>query len=154
MALEPLETAEAGGYPGCQQISVFLENRVGQLLRLTRLFDGLEVRILGLSVDNSVDCAVVRMVVDDPDTAYQMLRDVGFATSQTEVLVVELPPGKSAILTISRALIRGEVNIDYLYPLISSANRPACMAIHVDNLPAAEATLRKQKFRVLSQEEL
>jgi hypothetical protein len=70
------------------------------------------------------------------------------------VLVVELPQGKAGIMTISRALISGEVNINYLYPLIATNSQPACMAIHVDNLSAGEATLRRQKFRVLTQDEL
>lgn len=154
MAIEPLDTAHAGDFVGCQQLSVFLENRLGQLLRLTRVFDGQDVSILGLSVESGVDCAIVRMMVDDPDAAYQMLTDVGFAVSTCEVLVVELPPGKRGIMTIAHALIAGEVNINYIYPLIAADARPACMAIHVDNLALGADTLIKQRFRVLDQNEL
>jgi hypothetical protein len=154
MALEPLDTAEGANYNGCQQLSIFLENRVGQLLRLTRLFDGEPVHILGLTVDSAVDCAICRMIVDDCDRAYQVLIDAGFAVSPTDVVVVEMPHGPRGIMVISRALINGEVNINYIYPLIASDTRPACLAIQVDNLSQAAATLTRSNFRVLDQHEL
>lgn len=154
MALEPLDTAEGAHYNGCMQLSIFLENRVGQLLRLTRLFEGETIHILGLSVTSAVDCAIVRMMVDDPDAAYRLLIDHGFPVSPSDIVVVELPPGPRGIMTISRALISGEVNINYLYPLIATDHRSACLAIQVDNLGQAAIALHKAKFRVLDQDEL
>jgi hypothetical protein len=154
MALEPLDTAEGAHYNGCMQLSIFLENRVGQLLRLTRLFDGEPIHILGLSVANAVDCAIVRMMVDDPDAAYRLLIDHGFPISPTDVVVVALPPGPRGIMTISRALITSEVNINYLYPLIASHHVPASLAIQVDNITQAATALTKCKFRVIDHDEL
>ena len=154
MALEPLDTAEGAHYNGCMQLSIFLENRVGQLLRLTRLFEGETIHILGLSVTSAVDCAIVRMMVDDPDTAHQLLIDHGFPVSASDIVVVVLPPGPRGIMTISRALISSEVNINYLYPLIATERRPACLAIQVDNLSQAAIALHKAKFCVLDQDEL
>lgn len=154
MVLEPLETAEGSDFPVCRQLSVFLENRLGQLLRLTRLFEDADVRILALAVDASVDCAIVRILVDNPELARSMLSDAGFAASETEVLVVELPAGKRGLMTVCAALISGEVNINYVYPLLSGDERGACMAIAVDNLTQAAATLVQRKFRVLDQGEL
>lgn len=154
MALEPLETAHGGDHHGCQQLSVFLENRVGQLLRLTRLFEGTELHILGISVESTIDCAIVRIMVDDPDTAHRMLCDAGFAVAMSEVIVVELPPGKRGMLVLCRALLSGEVNIDYIYPMIATSSLPACMAIHVDNMALAVSNLVRQKFRVLDQSDL
>lgn len=151
----PFEVAEGhGDTPVCRQISVFLENRLGQLLRLTRLFEGEEVAILAVSVDGSVDCAIVRLLVNDPDLAIQMLRDAGFASAETEMLVVELPPGRRGIMTVCAALISGEVNINYVYPLLPGGERGACMAIQLDNLPQAVAVLNERGFRVLRQDEL
>src|SRR5512147_2915542 len=99
MSIEPLETAEGSDHPCCRQLSVFLENRVGQLLRIARLLEDEPVHILGLSVDASVDCAIVRLLVDDPDLAHQILSDARFALSQSEVLVVPLP-AERGILTV------------------------------------------------------
>jgi hypothetical protein len=154
MAIEPLETAHGSDYPGCQQLSVFLESRIGQLLQLTRVFDGLDVHILGLMVDSSVDCAIVRMVVDDPETAHRALRDNGFAVSVSDVLVVELPHGERGIMAVCRALLGGEININYVYPLIARGEHPACLAIHVDGPATGAATLVRHSFNVLDQSDL
>lgn len=156
MIPEPLETLEGSEFPCCRQLSVFLENRLGQLLRLTRVLDGEEVRILALSVEGSVDCAIVRVLVDRPDIAASMLVDSGFAVSSTDVLVVELPPGKRGIIAVCTALISGEVNINYTYPILSTPHneRGPCLAIQVDNPQLAAAVLMAKDFRVLDQSEL
>ncbi|MBW7906777.1 MAG: acetolactate synthase [Phycisphaerae bacterium] len=154
MALEPLKTADGSGFPLCRQISVFLENRVGELLRLTRLFEGEDVNILAVSVEGSVDCAIVRLLVNDPDLAHQMLTDAGFAITETDVLVVELPPGRRGILTVCAALISAEVNINYLYPLLPGSARRSCMAIQTDNPSSATTVLEAKNFRVLDQRDL
>lgn len=154
MNIEPLETAEGSEYPTCRQLSIFVENRLGQLLRLTRLLEGEAIRILALSVESSVDCAIVRLIVDDPDAARAIITDGRFAVSESDVLVVELPPGKRGLMTVCAALIAGEINVNYAYPLLASKDRGACMVIQVDNLPTAAAVLSSKRFRVLQQSEL
>lgn len=154
MNVEPFQTAEGSDYPGCRQLSVFLENRIGQLLRITRLLEGEPVHILGLSVDAAIDCAVVRMLVDDPDTAHQILTDAHFAVAESEILVVELPTHKRGILTVCHALLSGEININYVYTVWPSLERHGCLAIQVDNIPGAIGVLAQKKFRVLHQSDL
>jgi hypothetical protein len=154
MNVEPFQTAEGSEHPCCRQISVFLENRVGQLLRITRLLEDEPVHILGLSVDAAVDCAIVRMLVDDPDLAHQILADARFALTESEVLVVPLPPGKRGILTVCSALIGGEVNINYVYTVWAGENREPCLVIQVDDLQASIRLLRANNFQLLDQSEL
>jgi hypothetical protein len=154
MNVEPFQTAEGHESPYCRQLSVFLENRVGQLLRITRLLEDEPVHILGLSVDASVDCAIVRMLVDDPDLAHQVLSDARFALSESEVLVVPLPAGKRGILAVCSALIAGEVNINYVYTVWAGDEREPCLAIQVDDTQGAIPVLEAKKFRVLNQSEL
>jgi len=154
MSTEPLQTAEGSEYPCCRQLSVFLENRVGQLLRVTRLLEDEPVHILGLSVDASVDCAILRLLVDDPDLAHQVLTDAHFALSESEIVVVELPPGKRALMTLCGALISAEVNINCVYTVWAGKDRRPCLAIQVDDIPAAIRVLAANKFTVLQQHEL
>lgn len=154
MNVEPFQTAEGSDYPYCRQLSVFLENRVGQLLRVTRLLEDEPVHILGLSVDAAVDCAIVRMLVDDPDLAHQVLSDARFALAESEVLVVELPAGSRGLLTVCTALISAEVNINYVYTVWAREGRQPCLAIQVDDIQAAIPVLKAEKFRVLTQSEL
>jgi hypothetical protein len=154
MSIEPFETAQGSEHPCCRQLSVFLENRVGQLLRIARLLEDEPVHILGLSVDAAADCAIVRLLVDDPDLAHQILADARFALSESEVLIIPLPPGKHGILTVCSALIAGEVNINYVYTVWATPERQPCLAIQVDDLQSAIGVLKSKKFRILDQGEL
>lgn len=154
MAIEPFQTAEGSEFPLVRQISIFVENRLGQLLRMTKLFEKSDVRIIALSVDSSVDCAIVRILVNDPDLADEMLRDAGFATTETEVLVVELPGANRGIMIVCSALLGGEININYTYALLPAAGRDGCIAIQVDNPQQAAAILAGRRFRVLDQSAL
>ncbi len=154
MSLEPLETAAGSDYPACRQLSVFVENRLGQLLRLTRLFEGTEIHIVAVAVAGATDCAIVRLLVDDPDAAHSTLCDANFAVSESEVLVVELPPGKRGIRRVCEALIAGEVNMNYIYPLFPLERYGACMALQVDNLALGAAVLQGREFNLLDQSDL
>ena len=154
MDIEPLETAEANDLPTVRQQSVFIENRVGQLLRLTRLFDQTEIRILAVSVVYCVDCAICRMILDDPDRGYEVLSRAGFQVSETELIVVGLPHGKRALLHTWAALLGAEINIHYTYPLLIRPKGLAAIAVHPDNLEQAVRVLRERKFHVLDQSDL
>ena len=154
MSLEPLETASGSDYPLCRQLSVFVENRLGQLLRLTRLFDNAEVKILAVSVEGATDCAIVRLLVNDPDLGHQVLSDAHFAVTECDVLVIELPEGRRAIRSVCEALIGGEVNMNYIYPLFPLSNLGKCVAIQVDNLTQGAAALAARKFNLIDQSEL
>ena len=154
MSLEPLDTAEGAEYQGCRQLNIFLENRLGQLLRVTRLLEAQPIRILGLSVEGKVDCAILRILVDDPDAADEICSNARFAVTESEVIVVELPPGKRAIMTVCTALISGEININYAYTAWAAEEHKPCLAIQVDNLPQAVEVLRHKGFCILDQDEL
>ncbi len=154
MALEPLETAEAHDFPTVRQQSVFVENRVGQLLRLTQLFDKTDIRILAVSVVHSVDCAICRMILDKPDEAYRVLTECGFQVSEAELLVVSLPPGRRALLHTWAALLGAEVNIFYTYPLLIQPYGHAAIAVLPDDLHAAVQVLRARQFHLLDQSSL
>jgi len=149
MDTEPFETAQASGIPLVRQFSVFMENRVGALLRLTKTFERTDLHILALSVVDSVDCSVIRMIVDDPDEAYLALVKAKFPVCESELAVVSLPHGKRALLEVLSALMTGEINVHYTYPLlVRPLDRPA-LAISADNVDTAIKVLREKKLTVL-----
>jgi len=154
METQPFETAEAHQDPTIRQQSVFIENRVGQLMRLTRLFDHTDTRILAVSVVYSVDCAICRMIPDDPDVAYDVLTQAGFQVSETELIVVSLPHGKRALLHTWAALLSGEINIHYVYPLLVQPKGRAALAVLPDNVEHAIELLRQRNFEILNQSDL
>jgi len=153
MESESFETLEGEGGPTVRQVSVFVDNRVGQLLRLTQLFEQQDIRILALSVVDSVDCAVVRLLFDLPDEALRVLAEAGFAVSVSELLVVRLPHGKRGLLTVCSALLGSEINIAYGYSLLPMQVGSA-IALHVDNIEIAIDTLQAHGFQVLGEPDL
>ncbi|MCP4589611.1 MAG: acetolactate synthase [bacterium] len=154
MDTEPFETAQESGYPLVRQFSIFMENRVGSLLRLTRAFEKTDLHILALSAVDSVDCAIIRMIVDQPDEAYLVLDQARFPVCESELVVVSLPHGKRALLGVLAALMSGEINVHYTYPLlIQPLGRPA-LAISADSRDAAVKVLTEKKMTVLDHADL
>ncbi len=154
MDTEPLSTEYAAGFPAVRQLSIFFENKLGELLRLTRLFDNTDIHILALSVVNSVDCAIIRMIVNDPDSAHDLLRRAGFAVNQTDILVVSLPQGKRALLHTWVAFLNAEINVAYAYALLCQPNGQSAIAIQGDELEQAAEVLSERGFTVLDQSDL
>ncbi len=150
----PMETMQGHDSPTVRQRSVFVENRVGQLLRLTKLFDASDTRILAISVLHGVDCAICRMILDDADRGHQALSEAGFAVSASELVVVSLPPGKRALLETWAALLGAEINIHYTYPLLIHPMGSAAIALATDNIENAVKTLREHDFLVLCESDL
>jgi hypothetical protein len=150
---QPFETMEGQSLPLVRQVSVFMENRPGQLLKLTQLFEDQDVRILGLSQVDAGDCAIVRLVFDKTDTALTILTGAGFATAVSEIIVVRVPPGKRAMMAIWSVLLMAEVNVAYTYPLLM-VKGGACLAVSVDSIEISVETLQRRNFDVLGEADL
>ncbi len=148
-----METQEGQSLPGVRQLSIFLDNHVGQLLRLTQFIDSKDIKILGLSIVDAIDYAVVRLLCDSPDEAMTILREAGYAFTVSEVIVVALPPGKRGLLGIWQALLSAEVNVGCCYPLLPPKLGPV-LAISVDNIEMASDALLRSHFDVLGEADL
>lgn len=146
-------TADGHESGGIRQISVFVDNRVGQLLRLIQTFKGTSIRILAIQVEHAVECAIVRFMLDDPDRGLQVLSEAGFPTSVTELVVVELPPGE-ALMTICSTLLSAELNIDYAYAFLAQPTGRPALAIHCDDVLMAQSVLRNRKLTILTENDL
>jgi hypothetical protein len=155
MADNVFDLETAGGYrsPSVRQLSVFVDDRVGVLMRLIQTFEGSSIRVVGMSVVQAIDCAIVRLLCDDTDQAIALLKRNGFPISEAELVVVEVPQGHG-LLSICSALLAGEINIDYVYPLLIRPGGRAALAIHTDNLETAVQLLRNRRFTVLAEEDL
>lgn len=150
---QPFETMEGQSLPLVRQVSVFMENRPGQLLKLTQLFEDEDVKILGLSQVDAGDCAIVRLVFDRTDTAVRVLKNEGFAVAVSELIVVRVPAGKRAMMAIWAVLLMAEVNVAYTYPLLLVKGGP-CLAVSVDSVEIAVDTLQRRNFDVLGEADL
>jgi hypothetical protein len=148
------ETLEGYRWPTIAQFSVFLENRVGQLLELYRSFSGTKVRIVGLSIADSADCCIVRIMLSHSEQGREILRNSELPFAENELIVAELTAGSRTLTDICTALLQGEVNIHYAYSLIVHPHGRAAVAMHVDNVELAGQILRDSGFELVCEADL
>src|SRR5437764_9421438 len=124
-------TARGRDWPSVRQFNVFLANRLGALLNVVKRFETSDNRIIALTVVDSADCAIIRIVLSDPERAYEIFEQAQLPFTESDLLVVTLPEGKQPLLQICKALLGAEISIHYAYPLmVEHAGKPA-MALHV-----------------------
>lgn len=148
------ETARDRDWPSIRQFSVFLENRCGQLLDVVRRFETTKVRIVALTIIDSADCAIVRLVLSHPEQGREILERAGLAIAESDLVAVELMQTQQPLVDICSALLQAEINIHYMYPLIVHPHGRAAMALHVDNHESAVDTLRGKGLNVLTEGDL
>ncbi len=141
-------------WPSLRQFAVFMENRVGRLHDLLRLFEGREIRVVALSIANSVDCAFVRLMVSDSDRGREILQLSRFAFSETDLVGVELPDGHQPFVQICIALLQAELNVHYTYPLLYHRRGRGAIALYVDDVDQALKTLDEKGFNLVTENDL
>lgn len=147
-------TMRGRSHPSIRQFTVFLENRVGQLLEVARRFEGTEVRIVALSITDSSECALARFLLSHPEEGREILERAGLAIIESDLIGVELPDDPQPLLGICTALLQAEVNIIQAYPLfVRPRGRPA-VALMVDNLEMGLETLASKHFSMISEADL
>jgi hypothetical protein len=155
MAQIPSETMQGYSVPSVRQFSVFLENRVGRLLDLLRHFDDAShVHVVGLNVIDSSDHAVIRMIPDKSDSAREMLRELGIAFSETDVIVTVIDDSHS-LADLCLYLLGAELNISFIYSLIrQSAIGDSTVAVAIDDLTLGGQLLLRKGFNLLGEADL
>lgn len=147
-------TARGRDWPSVRQFNVFLANRLGALLNLVRRFETTDNRIIALTVVDSSDCAIVRMVLSDPERAYEIFEQANLPFTESDLLVVTLPAGAQPLLQICRALLEAEISIHYAYPLMAAHLGRGALALRVEDVDTAAAHLQQNGFALLSENDL
>jgi hypothetical protein len=147
-------TARGRNWPTLRQFTVFLENRVGQLLEVVRRFDGSRVRIVALSINDSGECAFVRFLLSHPEPGREILERAGLALIESDLIGVELPDGSQPLLRICTALLQAEVNIIQAYPILARPRGRPAVALMVDNTEMGLETLGSKGFTMITEGDL
>lgn len=147
-------TMRGRDFPTIRQFTVFLENRVGQLLEVVRRFEGSRVRIVALSINDATECAFVRFLLSHPEQGREILERAGLAMIETDLVGVELPPGPQPLLQVCTALLQAEINIVQAYPLLARPHGRPAVALMVDNIEQAMDTMRSKGFTILTEADL
>ena len=155
MTQAPVETKPAGAFepPRNRQFSVFLDNRVGKLLDLLDVFEGQMLALAGLSVLDSANHAVVRVLTSNSDLAQRLLRRHELPFSECDVLAVELGEGRGLAM-MSRLLLAAELNIHYAYPLLVRPRGLPAIVLACDDPVLAGQILRRKHFTLLAENDM
>ena len=138
-----------------KQISVFLENSAGKLSEMTELLASGNIDIRALSLAETRDFGIVRLIVSDTDAAEKTLREGGFMARSTPVLAYAVPDEPGGLNTLLAHFNRAGINIEYMYAFLGGPGTDhACMIFRVGDTREAEKKLAGAGLRAISQEEL
>lgn len=137
-----------------QQISVFLENRAGQLAHVTRVLADNNIDMRALSIAETADYGVLRLIVDDVDKATVILLENGCILSVTPVSVVPVPDQAGGLAPVLEALSDAHVDIEYMYSLFTHKEGTAYMVFRVSNEASLIDVLAEKGIYLAGKDEL
>ncbi|MDK2821418.1 MAG: hypothetical protein PWP31_1383 [Clostridia bacterium] len=137
-----------------KQISVFLENKSGRLAAVTRLLAKNDINIRALSIADTSDFGILRLIVKSPERAYKVLKESGFTVSLTEVIGVEMPDRPGGLSDVMTLLEEAGINIEYLYAFIGKGDKGATVIFRVEQLDEAIKALDTNGITVLNGEKI
>lgn len=137
-----------------RQISVFLPNRPGALLSVVKLVGDHHVIVLGISVQDSIDATVVRLVLSDPETVETLFIERGIPYNSTEVVALELTEGAAGLTGCLQALLNAETNIHFVYPILTRPNGRSALVLCLEDNEFGRSVLLKEGFKIIHQEDL
>jgi hypothetical protein len=137
-----------------EQISIFLENKPGALENVTRLLKDANINIRTLSLADTSDFGILRLIVNDVSTALKMLNDNGLRVSRTTVVAVEVPDRPGGLHSILEVLAKNGINVEYLYAFVEKSGENAVIIFRFDSPDNAIDVLLKNGFIVLPGEKL
>jgi hypothetical protein len=144
-------TSRGRDWPSVRQFNVFLENRLGALMDLVKHFETTDIHIVSLMVMDTADCAIIRIVLSDPERALEIFEQAKLAFTESDLLVVRLPEEAQPILKICKALLSAEIDVHYAYPLLVGPDGHAALALHVSDHETASLTLSSMGFRLFTE---
>ena len=149
----PRTTSKRDG-PLVKQFSVFLANKVGAMHDILKLLNAHDCHVIAMSVSESTDSAIARLIVSDPDGVEKLFRQNNIAFGMCEVVVVEMREVAVELPKLFAAIFMAEVNVHFTYPLLMRPREHAALALHVDDNECAISVLSGAGFKLLSQSEI
>ncbi len=137
-----------------KQISIFMENKYGKMARVAKALADANVNIRALTIAEAGDFGIVRMVVDDTEKGYKVLRDEGFTVSETDVLAVEIEDSPGGLYEIANTLGENNINVDYAYAFVTAKAERAMLILRVDDISGATRVLSDAGVGIATKEKI
>lgn len=135
------------------QLSVFVENKPGRLAAVIEALGKNNINMSALSLADTSEYGILRVIVDNPDAAAEILKGIGVVVKVTKVLAISMddtPGGLSKILDI---FLKNEINVDYMYAFVGKTEKKAVMVVKVSDAQKAEEVLQKAGVATLGADE-
>ncbi|HDM76435.1 MAG TPA: ACT domain-containing protein [Deltaproteobacteria bacterium] len=133
-----------------EQISVFLENKAGRLAEVTRLLGDGGVNIRALSLADTSDFGILRLIVNDNEKAKKILKENGFTVGKTNVVAIEVEDRPGGLARILDILYRAGINVEYMYAFVQQSGENAVIIFRFDNLDEAIRVLQENGVTVIN----
>lgn len=137
-----------------KQISIFIENKKGSLAEVTKFISDKKINLRALSIADTQDFGILRIITDNPDNARELLKNEGYTVTATSVLAVALDDAPGSMAAILRVLSDAEISVEYTYAFMSNVQGKAYMIFRVDNNEKATEVLVGAGIAVINQDDI
>jgi len=137
-----------------EQIAVFLENKSGRLAEITAILAENSINIRALSVADTADFGILRLIVDKVEVAEKVLRANGFTVGKTNVIAVEVPDRTGGLATVLKSIKEANLNVEYMYAFVNKTGENAVLIFRFEDMDRAIESLMKDGFTILKSEEI
>ncbi|MFH0783957.1 MAG: ACT domain-containing protein [Pseudomonadota bacterium] len=137
-----------------EQIAVFLENKSGRLAEITAILAENAINIRALSVADTADFGILRLIVDKVEQAKAVLRENGFTVGKTQVLAVEVEDKTGGLANVLKCLTEAAINVEYMYAFVNKTGENAVLIFRFEKMEEAITTLKNGGFTILSREQI
>ncbi len=136
------------------QLSVFIENKSGRLADVTRTLADANINIRALSIADTIDYGLLRLIVNDPVAAKEVLSSAGFTVTLTEVIAVEVPDKPGGLAGIIDVLASSGINIEYMYAFVGTSGDNAVVIFRIEKLDEAIPILQQKGVNIMAGKKL
>jgi len=137
-----------------KQISVFLENKEGRVAQVTQILSESKINIRALSIADTTEFGILRLIVDKPENAETALKDEGFTVSITEVIAISIEDEPGGLAKALELLHENKISVEYIYAFISKTSHRANVILRVESCERAIESLESGGFLVLTANEV
>lgn len=138
-----------------KQLSVFVENKSGRIAEITRILGAAGVNVRALSIADTTDFGILRVIVDNPEQAESICKKAGLMTALTEVLALRIEDKPGAFSAAMQILADNEISVEYMYAFLTPGDdKYACIIVSAADIEKAAEALRMCDVYMLSENEI
>jgi hypothetical protein len=137
-----------------KQVSVFVENKKGRLAQITKVLSKHCIDIRAISISDTKNFGILRMIVNNPEKAFDALKEEGYTANLTEVLAVDVPDRVGGLNDVLEILDMADISIEYVYSFVRRPCRSPLILFRVDQPEKAIKELKEHNIRIVPKEDL